>query len=156
MTYVFDSSALSALFRNYYREVFRSLWLGFDRLVDNNQIISTREALREIEDGPLEELRDWAKTNQDIFATPVAAEGAFVSQIYSVSHFQHNIEMRKLLNGGKLADPFVIARAGVANAHVVTTEKLKPGGAKIPNICEHFGIECLTLEKFMRAEGWSF
>lgn len=156
MTYVFDSSALSALFRNYYRDVFRSLWLGFDRLVADNRILSTREALREIEDGPLEDLRAWGKANQPLFATPTAAEGAFVARIYEVPHFQHNIEMRKLLSGGKLADPFIIARASVIDARVVTTEKLKPGGAKIPNICEHFEIDCLTLERFMQAEGWSF
>lgn len=64
--------------------------------------------------------------------------------------------MRKLLNGGKLADPFVIARAAVTGSAVVTTERIKPGGAKIPNICEHFKITCHSLEQFMQAEGWSF
>ena len=50
MTYVFDNSPLSALFKNYYRGVFRTLWQGFDALVDAGQILSTREVLREIED----------------------------------------------------------------------------------------------------------
>jgi len=50
VTYAFDSSALSALFRNYYRDVFKTLWVGFDRLVADGRVISTREALREIED----------------------------------------------------------------------------------------------------------
>jgi hypothetical protein len=156
VSYAFDSSALSALFRNYYRDVFRSLWQGFDQLVIDGKVMSTREALREIEDGPLEDLREWAKANQNLFTTPTPEEGAFVARIYSIPHFQHNIEMRKLLSGGKLADPFIIARAAVTNASVVTTEKLKPNAAKIPNICQHFGIPCLTLEMFMQAEGWTF
>jgi hypothetical protein len=29
-------------------------------------------------------------------------------------------------------------------------------GAKIPNICEHFNVKCVNLEKFMEVEGWSF
>jgi len=29
-------------------------------------------------------------------------------------------------------------------------------GAKIPNICRHFSIPCLSLEGFMEEEGWQF
>jgi hypothetical protein len=35
-------------------------------------------------------------------------------------------------------------------------EEFKPNGAKIPNICDHFGIGCLSLEEFMEREGWQF
>ena len=42
MSYAFDTSPLSTLFRNYYRSVFRSLWEGFDDLVANGDILSTR------------------------------------------------------------------------------------------------------------------
>ena len=56
------------------------------------------------------EFADWAKKNP-VFATPTPAEGAFVAKIYAVAHFQQNIEQKKLLRGGKVADPFVIARA---------------------------------------------
>ena len=122
----------------------------------NGSIVSTREVRREIEDGPIEPLRDWAEANQALFATPTAAEGAFVAQIYGVAHFQQNIELQKILKGGKNADPFVIAKARVEDRTVVTMELAKPGGVKIPNICERFGINCLTLEQFMEAEGWEF
>jgi len=56
MSYVFDNSPLSALFRNYYRGVFRTLWQGFDALVDDGHILSTREVLREIEESSIEPL----------------------------------------------------------------------------------------------------
>jgi hypothetical protein len=111
VSYVFDNSPLSALFRNYYRKSFPSLWQRFDRLVTDRRLVSTREVFREIEDGPDETLLDWAKQNRDLFATPTAEEGAFVARIYAVPHFQQNIEQKKLLRGGKVADPFVIARA---------------------------------------------
>lgn len=154
--YVFDTSPLSTLFKNYYRRRFPTLWVQFDALVADGRIVSTREVLREIEDGPVESLRDWAANNHALFPALTAAEGSMVAQIYAVQHFQQNIEQQKLLKGGRNADPFVIARAMVDKRTVVTMELLKPNAAKIPNICQHFHVPCLSLEEFMEAEGWQF
>ena len=60
------------------------------------------------------------------------------------------------LKGGKNADPFVIAKAAVIGGTVVTMESEKPNSAKIPNICKHFEVPCVTLEAFMENEGWEF
>ncbi|PZU08635.1 PIN domain-containing protein [Sphingomonas sp.] len=154
--YVFDTSPLSTLFKNYYPSRFPTLWERFDALVADSSIVSTREVMRECLDGPVEALRDWSVDKNDFYQIPVAAEGAFVAQIYGVVHFQQNIEQQKLLKGGRNADPFVIALANCNGRTVVTMEKAKPNGAKIPNICAHFGIACLTLEEFMEQEGWQF
>jgi Domain of unknown function (DUF4411) len=156
VSYVFDTSPLSALFRNYYRSVFRTLWQGFDALVDGNRVLSTREVLREIQGSPLEALRTWADAHRELFPTPTADEARMLRSIFEVPHFQNNIEGKKLLRGGLVADPFVVARAAVASATVVTMESLKPNAADIPNICQHFKIPCLTLQQFMEAEGWRF
>lgn len=156
MSYAFDTSPLSTLFRNYYRTVFRTLWQGFDQLVSDGEILSTREVLREIDDGAPENLRLWAVERGDLFPTPTVAEAQFVARIYAVPHFQGNIEGKKLLRGGRLADPFVIARAVTSGATVVTMETLKPNAADIPNICDHFGVPWLSLQGFMEAEGWNF
>ena len=156
MSYVFDNSPLSTLFKTFYRNRFPSLWVRFDHLVANGQIVSTREVLREIEDGATESLRDWAALHQQLFTTPTAAEGAFVTRIYAVPHFQQNIEQQKILKGGRNADPFVIAKAAVEQDTVVTMELFRPNAAKIPNICRRFNIRCLSLEEFMEREGWQF
>lgn len=156
MSYVFDNGPLSALFRNYYRSRFPSLWQRFDQLVDAGRLVSTREVFREIEDSSIESLLAWAKDNRELFATPTAEEGAFVAKIYAVPHFQQNIEQKKLLRGGKVADAFVIARAACESRTVVTTELMRPNAVKIPNICRHFGVKCLSLADFMEAEGWTF
>jgi hypothetical protein len=124
--------------------------------VADGRIISTREVRRECVDGPVETLRDWAGEREEFFHIPGAAEGAFVGQIYGVVHFQQNIEQRKLLRGGRNADPIVIAKAASEGRGVVTMEEFKPNGAKIPNICRHFEVECLSLEEFMEREGWEF
>jgi hypothetical protein len=154
--YAFDTSPFISLFRNYYPGVFRTLWAGFNRLVEEGNIISTREVYREVSGSNVPSLREWAENNQPVFPTPTVAEGAFVQGIFRVAHFQNNIEGKKLLNGGYVADPFVIARASIAGATVVSMETLKPNAADLPNICQHFGVQHMSLEQFMQSEGWSF
>ena len=97
-----------------------------------------------------------AASQHNVFTIPNAKEAEFVSQIYAVSHFQQNIELQKLLKGGRNADPFVIAKAAVEGKTVVTMELFKPNGVKIPNICQYFKIRCLTLEQFMDQQSWTF
>lgn len=156
MIYIFDTSPLSTLFRNYYRRRFPSLWEKFDALVDNGQILSVREVYQEITVGPVESLRVWAAAHQEIFTTPTAEEGAFVARIFAVEHFQRNIDLTKMYRGGNSADPFVIAKAFVTQGTVVTMEEHKPNATKIPNICEYFSVPCMLLEDFMEREGWVF
>lgn len=154
--YVFDTSPLSALFRNFYRSRFPSLWAQFDNLISDGAIVSTRETGREVDDGPVESLREWASTNQSFIAVPNKPEAEIVRAIFAVPHFRQNIEQQKLLKGGRNADPFVIAKACVEKRAVVTLEIWKPNSAKIPAICKHFNVPCLSLEQFMEAENWKF
>ena len=156
MTYVFDTNAFSHLFHSYYRSRFPTLWANFDDLIADGLITSTREVAREIKDDRVKALRDWAKEQKELFPTPTAAEAQFVVGIFAVPHFQQIIEKKKLLKGGKNADPFVIARAAVLQAAVVTMESDSPNAARIPNICRHFKIECMSLEDFMENEDWKF
>ncbi len=156
MTYVFDTSAFSQLFRSYYRDRFPTLWNQFDQLVTGGAITSTREVGREIDDCPVESLRSWAKANKRLFPAPDRVEGQFVADIFKIRHFQQIIERKKLLKGGKNADPFVVARANGLEATVVTMEGKPPNGARIPNICDYFHIPCVSLEGFMEREQWQF
>jgi hypothetical protein len=71
MTYAFDNSPLSALFRNFYRARFPTLWQRFDALANGGRILSTREVLREIEDSSIESLRQWATDNGNVFPAPL-------------------------------------------------------------------------------------
>ena len=155
MSYVFDTSAFVVLFDNYYKSVFKTLWNHFDEMVNLGDIVSTKEVKREIED-QTDSLTAWMRNHSEVFETPSAEEGIFVAQIYQVQKFQYGIEQKKILSGGKNADPFVIAKAKVAGRTVVTLEKEKPNSAKIPNICRHFDIKCLNLESFMEEQNWTF
>ena len=73
-----------------------------------------------------------------------------------IIHFQQNLEKKKLLHGGAFADPFIIAKAKINNAILVTQEQYKDNATKIPNICKYFNIECFDLEGFLKNENWEF
>jgi len=155
MVYVLDTSFIIRLHENYYRETFASLWERFDAMLAAGQFTSTREVKRELEEQN-DAATEWAEANSELFATPTAGEGKFVTGIYAVKHFQQNIETKKILKGGKNADPFVIARAAAVKGTVLTMEQTKPHAAKIPNICEHFKLPCMDMRQFMVAEKWKF
>lgn len=155
MLYVFDTDTLITIFRYYYISRFPTFWDKFNLLVASKQMCSVREAYNEIKVRK-DELEKWSKTHRDFFCDPTPEEMRFVTSIYSVPHFQQNLERKKLLKGGAFADPFIVAKAYIDNATVVTHEKYKSNAAKIPNICKHFGIPCDDLEGFLEKEDLMF
>ena len=156
MAYVFDTSSFSVL-GNYYPERFPSFWEKFDQAVTAGTIISVREVRRELDFYiPYPHLSDWVKDHGDIFLPPSPAETRFVSEIFSVPHFLTLVNQKSLLEGRPCADPFIIAKAEVINGCVVTEEKLAPNASKIPNVCDHFGVDCTNLQGFMEREHWMF
>ncbi|HOU97162.1 MAG TPA: DUF4411 family protein [Bacteroidales bacterium] len=155
--YIVDSNSLSAILNHYYPDRFPSFWNKFNNYVRASDICSVREVYNELLDRfDKKRLVVFTIQNKDFFAEPDNAELQFITKIYSISHFQHNLENKKLLKGGPFADPFVIAKAYILSATVVTEEHFKPNGAKIPNICQHFGISFTSLEGFLQKENWSF
>jgi len=165
MIYVFDTSSLRSL-QHFYPSVFKSIWDGLDALVNQGDLISTREVFNELERQAVsEEVMQWAKTHKALFATPTGPELQFVTEIFKIKHFQGLIGAQQRLKGTPVADPFVIACARVNKATVVTEEgwqhgvkplTLKPNAAKIPNVCGHFNIACIDLEAFMHQQSWAF
>jgi hypothetical protein len=157
MKYVFDNNTLSAIFKHYFYDRFPSFWEKFNELKVNREIISVREVRREIEFLKRDDnLDEWLKNNTDFFEDPSVEELEFITKIYNVQHFHQNLENKKLLKGGPFADPFIIAKAKINNATVVSQEKYKKNAAKIPNICEYFNIDCINLEGFLTKENWKF
>lgn len=157
MKYVIDTNSLSAIFGHYYFERFPSFWERFNALIHNNDIISVREVRREISEQKRDDaLEKWTKENTEFFQDPTNKELSFITEIYSIRHFRNNLEKRKLLKGGAFADPFIIAKATNNSATVITQERYKNNSAKIPNICEHFKINCIDLEGLLINENWEF
>lgn len=156
MIYVFDTSSIRSL-QHFYPSVFKTIWDGLDTLIQQKTLISTREVWNELERQNISaDVLAWAKQNKQIFTTPNAAELQFVAQILQIKHFQSLIGEQQRLKGTPVADPFVIACAKIKGGTVVTEEQLKPNAAKIPNVCAHFNVPCIDLERFMQQQGWAF
>jgi hypothetical protein len=154
--YVFDTSSLRSL-QHFYPSVFKTIWDGLDTLIQQQNLISTREVWNELgRQNVSADVLAWAKQNKQIFTTPNAAELQFVAQIFQIPHFQNLIGEQQRLKGTPVADPFVIACAKIKGGTVVTEEQLKQNAAKIPNVCQHFNVPCIDLEGFMQRQGWEF
>ncbi len=157
MDYVFDNNTLTAIFRHYFFDRFPTFWDKFNGLLQANRICSVREVKKEIEEmNRNDQLEKWVKRNPSFFKDPTVEEMKFVAEIFSVRHYQQSLERRKLIKGGPFADPFIIAKAKIEGAIVISQEQYKSNAVKIPNICKHYGIECLDLEGFLTREKWSF
>lgn len=156
MLYVFDTNVFSQIFGSYYPLSFPTLRQNLEESVLEGRITSTREVLHELENCRHKELLHWAKKRNYVFPTPTADEAEIVREIFSIHHFQASIERKKLYSGMPNADCFLIARAKALDATIVTLEKYSGSGVKIPDICEHFGVNCISLEKFMTLENWIY
>ena len=116
-----------------------------------------REVYHELERWNTEEfVKEWAIQNKHIFLTPSDDEAEFVKDIFRIPHFRQLVSAKASLKATPVADPFVIALAKVNDGCVVTQEKVVANAARIPNVCEHFGIACMNLAEFMAFEKWKF
>jgi len=139
MIYVFDSNTLINIFNHYYPERFPSFWDNFNDFISKQTIVSVQEVRRELE-GKGDKLSDWAKNHKELFLPPNVEESSFITEIFKVRHFRILIQKKQQYVEGPAADPFIIAKAKIISDCVVTQENKTENAAKIPNVCDHFGI----------------
>ncbi len=79
--YIFDTNVFST-FQHYYRSRFPTIWERLDSLVNENALLSVREALRELEKfNPSKEVAEWIASNNRIFLMPTENEIRIVTEI---------------------------------------------------------------------------
>ncbi len=154
--YIIDADTLIDIFNHYYISRFPTFWSNYNQIVLSGELVSVREVYNEVINHSDDSLTAWSKANRSFFEEANDLEISYVSEIFSIPHFQTLISRRSLLLGKPVADPFIIAKARNKSAIVVTQELYKPNSAKIPNVCEHFGVKYCNLEQFMEYEGWAF
>jgi len=138
--------------RWYPPDVFPTVWEHLRRLANVGKIVSSEEVFRELERKE-DELFAWAKRYKGMFLPLDDAVQASVTEIMAA--FPRLVDGRL---GKSFADPFVIATARVTERVVITGER--PTGKvqrpKIPDVCQHFGVECINLVELFRREKWTF
>lgn len=126
-------------------------------MVNDERALSVREVLKELEfQNPDAHLATWIANHKQIFAPPTEDEMAHVAEIFAVEHFRQLIGERQRLRGQPVADPWIVARAISLGAVVVTEERCRLNAAKIPNVCEHFHVDCVDLQAMLSQEGWRY
>lgn len=156
MKYVIDTCSLR-VFNSYYPERFPSIWAHLQEAVDDGDLLSVKEVKRELSGlGVKPWLGDWVKRNSGIFHPPTEEEAEFIGEIFRVAHYRRLIGQRQALSGQPVADPYLIAAAKINGYTVVSEEEAKPNSAKIPIVCNHYGVACVNLDKFMGQMGWSY
>ena len=156
MNYVFDTSCFRVM-DGYYREPFSTFWEKLNNQVAEGNVFSVNQVFQELQSQNIRShVQEWLEENKTAFKLPLAEESLVVAEIFVVPKFQESLKLKKRLTKGPFADPWVIAAGKIHKACVVTEETKSPNSAKIPNICEHFGVKCVNLETFMRIHKWSF
>lgn len=154
--YVLDTNSFR-VFGNYYPEIFPSFWEEIERLVTDDRLLSCREVAKELElQSPSVHLNAWVDGHPNLFLDPTGQEMEHVAEIFKVPHFRQLIGQKAQLKGMPVADPFLVARGAILGACVVTEEVLKPNAAKVPNVCEHFGVRSTNVQGFLVEVGWRF
>ncbi|MBE8182988.1 MAG: DUF4411 family protein [Candidatus Portiera sp.] len=113
MIYALDTNAFIAM-SNFYEDSFPTFWNNFNKLVQDDNVISTAENLLEYNRDDF--VKKWIENNNKIFLPPTEEEGAFIQKIYATKNFKDNLEKKKLTSDLPHADPFLIAQAKHKNA----------------------------------------
>ncbi len=151
-THCIDTSAIIDIKRRQYPpDVFSSLSDNLDKLIMGGGLIAPKEVLKEL--GNIDdEILKWAKSHKKLFKDCDPTQLQFVQEI--MNKFPALVEINKTTPA---ADPFIIALARMEGASVITSER--NGGAgrpRIPDVCLHYGVECISVLDFFRAQGWKF
>ena len=128
-------------------------WSLVDEFIKSGQIASSILAFRELRES-IGEMAEWAsrQRNTGLFIEPDDDVQESYSKIvaYIASRYPDNQARRRFLSG---VDPWLIAHAMTYGGKVVTLEEeVRDDSAKvkIPNVCEHFQVGCITTYEMLR------
>jgi hypothetical protein len=145
MNYLLDSNTLIEAKNRYYQMlVCPGYWTWIVRNQEAGELASVNSVAEELRRGN-DELAEWAEVNRPLFL-PESDEATQTSFAEVAQHIASQTDrmrpgaMEEFLGG---ADPWLIAKARVTGAVVVTHEQFHPEARRkflIPNVCRHFGI----------------
>jgi hypothetical protein len=160
--YCLDASVYIQAYRTYYAfDLAPGFWRSLKEHAERGVIISPIAVYVELAKGN-DELAKWAKENKEVvFSEPDQRVVEALRQIVDFSNLRYQDKhwVRDFLDG---ADPWVIAHAKAHNLIVVAMEGNKGseqinqkskqfiGKIKIPNMCGHFGVKCISTFELAR------
>lgn len=161
MEYLLDSNIFIEAKRRYYgMDICPGFWHWLDVAQDRGRVASIKPVFKELTDGN-DELADWAKhrdgTSWFLPVEDEATQRYFTDIVRYVSTQDYTgAAIEEFLS---VADPWLIAKAGVLDAVVVTHEVYNEHARRrvlIPNICQHFRIRYLDTFDLLRVDSAAF
>ena len=167
--FLIDANCLMTPNNDYYRPDFRlsqQFWEHLQQLVMNGGIGVISQVAHEVAvgSGSGHWLDEWLLSIQSEIIEPgsdssiVAKFGEVMNYVATPNLFSQRAQQSWMRDG--VADPWLVATATVYGSKIITFEKYvaqtpnqPAGGAKIPNVARHFGVECISLFDFMAKEG---
>lgn len=156
LRYCIDTSLFINGWRKHYRpDVFPNVWNTLDELIAAGVLFSCDAVYDELQ-AQADDLAEWAKARREIFEKP--KDDTFLEMQAVMLEFPNFAAQGGSTNA---ADPWLIAHARLANAVIVTDERsaerqrpTKP--PKLPNVCEHLGMQWMGPVDFLAANGIVF
>lgn len=156
--YCYDTSSIFIDLHKLYPRDILGVWGSIEDMIAKDLAIAPKQVREELKQRD-DEVYRWAVRHRRMFKALTREQLGSVAEV--VAPFP---ELAHKDRPTEAADPFVIALALAAKRStlfgtdyaVVTSEERKPGKRNIPSACDHFGLRCLGLFDFMRAEGWTF
>jgi hypothetical protein len=148
MNYLFDANTFIEAKNRYYRmNVCPAYWDWLISSHGQGEIFSIDMIKDELLQGN-DDLKDWVKVQPQLFITESdeqtqKAFGQVAAHVMSLTHMKDGTHEEFL----GVADPWLIAKAMVTGACIVTHEHFDKYIKKkilIPNIANHFGVECIN------------
>jgi len=151
MKYCIDTSSfIESWHRRYPQDIFPSFWHKLSDIIDTQIVVAQELVIKEIESQD-DTLHEWVKQREKLrvpFDEKIQQIASGILQDYPRIVGSHQ-------KFG--ADPFVIALAKQRDLTVITEEQ---GGTdkkpKIPFICRHINVRCVSMLEFIREMKWSF
>ncbi len=152
--YCIDTSSFIYMQSAYPIETFPSVWTNIGNIAKENEIISPRAVLKEIETRD-DQVHNWIK-QYITFQTLDTVQETIVSDI--MSKYPSLVDINKSTED---ADPFVIALAKNKGYIVVTQEnRVNLSGSqskyKIPNVCDAYKVESMPILDLFKEKKWQF
>lgn len=149
MSYCIDTNVFIDAGERYYPiDIVPGFWANFDELILAGRMKAPEMLIEELERKD-EAWRRWVYERRETLIVPMD-----LPQVEAVRKVMAVYEAASIDASRITADPFFIALALANGLTVVTNEKPRRGGAKIPKICAALGVPSIGLLDLMRRERW--
>jgi len=149
LSYCIDTNVFIDAGERYYPpDIVPGFWKNLDGLIATGRMKAPEMLIEELERKG-DDWRQWVYERKDTLIVPMdLPQIEAVTKVVAV-YAAEGIDANRITG-----DPFFIALALAQDLIVVTNEKPRRGGAKIPKICSALGVPSIGLLDLMRREGW--